>query len=149
MLPIIAECLLGRSNDAYDYYRTILPVKRNDRADIVKTEPYIYCQTISSNNSLTPGVGANSWLTGTASWMYVAFTRYILGIKPTPDGLQIKPCIPEKWDGFKAERLFRGCRYLIQCKRTGRFCLKIDGKEFTEPVIPPSSESIYHVDIEI
>jgi cellobiose phosphorylase len=160
---IIAECLLGRNNYAYEYYSTILPVKRNDQADILKTEPYVYCQTISSNDSLFPGEGANSWLTGTASWMYIAFTQYILGIKPTLKGLEIRPCIPEEWDGFKVVRLFRGCRYHINCMRTGDFQVKVNGtlKNYNRAstllkssgvkgaVIPPQEGTECRIDVEI
>ena len=44
-----------------------------------------------------PREGKNSWLTGTAAWMWYAITQFILGIKPSYEGLEINPCIPSDW----------------------------------------------------
>ncbi len=54
------------------------------------------------------GLAHNAWLTGTASWMYQAGLKYILGIHPEYDGLRVDPCIPAEWDGFRVRRRFRG-----------------------------------------
>jgi cellobiose phosphorylase len=89
---VVAESILGRPEYAYEYYRTILPLRRNDRAEVLKTEPYIFCQTICSDDAQDKGKGANSWLTGTASWMYMAATQYLLGIKPVLEGLKVTRC---------------------------------------------------------
>ena len=32
----------------------------------------------------------------------------ILGLRPTPEGIDISPAIPEEWDGFTMEKRFRG-----------------------------------------
>ena len=37
------------------------------------------------------GEAKNSWLTGTAAWSFVAVSQYLLGIRPTLDGLLIDP----------------------------------------------------------
>jgi cellobiose phosphorylase len=135
---IVAEALLGRPDTAYRYYRNILPYKYNTRAEVLKTEPYIYCQTVCSNDSITPGAGANSWLTGTASWMFVAATQYLLGIKPELEGLRLAPCIPEHWKGFSAKRVFRGCEYHITVRRGPRRCILVDGKEISGDIVRPT-----------
>lgn len=46
--------------------------------------------------------------------MYVAVTEYLLGIKPTLDGLQVIPAIHDDWDGFTVTRKFRGDTCLIK-----------------------------------
>jgi cellobiose phosphorylase len=48
------------------------------------------------------------WLSGSASWAYVAGTQYVLGIRADWEGLVIDPCIPKAWPGFTATRRFRG-----------------------------------------
>lgn len=45
--------------------------------------------------------------------MYIAATQYILGIKPTWNGLSIKPCLPPEWKNIKVKRGFRGKTYNI------------------------------------
>ena len=39
--------------------------------------------------------------------------NWLLGVRPTHEGLLIDPVIPKKWPGFKVKRLFRGAVYEI------------------------------------
>ncbi len=146
---IVAESLLGRPDTAFEYYRNILPYKYNKRAEILKTEPYIFCQAVCSNDSITPGEGANSWLTGTASWMYVAATQYMLGIQPGLEGLRISPRIPKSWKGFNVTRVFRGCEYAIRVKKTGKRRLLVNGREIKGEIVPPLKAAKATVIVEI
>src|SRR5690606_3763519 len=88
-------------------------------SEVHRCEPYVYAQTIAGKEAPTHGEAKNSWLTGTASWNYVAITQYILGIKPTYHGLSVNPVIPENWDGFEARRIFRDVSYHIKVERNG------------------------------
>lgn len=105
---IVAEGLLGRGNRAYEYYRSYLPAKYNDSAEIHQVEPYVYCQFTHGPTSPRFGQARNSWLTGTASWSYVGVTQYLLGVRPSTEGLEISPAIPSEWDGYSLRRLIRG-----------------------------------------
>jgi cellobiose phosphorylase len=145
---IVAECIMNRPDIAYQYYKNILPSKNNDNAEILKTEPYVFCQAICSNDALNKGEGANSWLTGTASWMYVAATQYILGIKPTLEGLSIIPRIPSSWPGYKVMRHYRGCDYEISVKR-GVKNMEADGVPVHGHVIPLSKKKKCTVEVTI
>jgi cellobiose phosphorylase len=146
---IIAETLLGRGDVAYEYYRRVTPPYKNDMADILMTEPYIYCQTICSEDALNRGMGANSWLTGTASWMFVAATQYMLGVKPVPEGLSIRPCLPGAWMGFRLIRRFRGCNYDIDVKRTGQYSLMVDRVRVEGNIVPVSKKPSCKVQVTI
>ncbi len=116
---IIAETMLGRGDYAWDYYRKICPAYTEDISELHKVEPYVYAQMIAGKDAARPGEAKNSWLTGTAAWNYYAITQFILGIKPTYDGLEINPCIPADWKDFRVERKFRGANYDISIKNTG------------------------------
>jgi N,N'-diacetylchitobiose phosphorylase len=105
---IMAAAILGRGDQAYEYYRSYLPARYNDIAEIHQMEPYVYCQFTYGRSSPRFGQARNPWLTGTASWTYIAATQYILGIYPKLTGLQIDPCIPSKWNGYTVHRRFRG-----------------------------------------
>ena len=84
---IIAAARLGWNDLAYQYYQQIMPLIRNDN-DVFKVEPYVYCGNICGPEHAQFGYGRNSWLSGTASWTYVAGTQWILGIRPTYKGLK-------------------------------------------------------------
>ncbi|GAB4436709.1 MAG: glycosyl transferase [Anaerolineae bacterium] len=113
---MIAEALLGHGDAAFDYYRRINPSAREELSDLHRCEPYVYAQMIAGRDAPTHGEAKNSWLTGTAAWNFVAVTQWILGLRPTFSGLQIDPCLPAGWDGFSAERRFRGALYRIEVR---------------------------------
>ena len=136
---MIAETRIGRGDRAMDYYLRINPSAREELSEIHRCEPYVYAQTIAGKESATPGLAKNSWLTGTAAWNFVAITQWILGIRPTYEGLILNPVIPSNWDGFKAQRVFRGIHFDIEVKRTGpgnRVSLTVDGKEVNGNLVP-------------
>jgi cellobiose phosphorylase len=96
------------------------------------------------------GEAKNSWLTGTAAWNYVAITQWILGMRPTYEGLCIEPVIPSTWNGFEAVRIYRGVRYDIHVVRQGpgnEVELEVDGKIIDGTVIPIPPAGIQKVDI--
>lgn len=113
---IIGETVLGRGDRAWEYYRKICPSYLEDRSELHKVEPYVYCQMTAGKDAAKPGEAKNSWLTGTAAWNWYAITQFILGIRPSYDGIEISPCIPKEWDGFKVSRKFRGADYEIEVK---------------------------------
>ena len=115
---IIAECMLGRPENAWKYYHQLLPMIAQAKAGEwrYKAEPYAYASNIFGPESDKFGLANVSWLTGTAAWMYIAATQYILGVKAKWDGLEIAPCMPKDWKDVKITRKFRGCTYNITIK---------------------------------
>jgi cellobiose phosphorylase len=150
---MIAESCLGRSDQAFDYYRRINPSAREELSDLHHCEPYVYAQMIAGPDAPSYGEAKNSWLTGTAAWNYVAITQWILGIRPTYYGLQIAPVIPTNWTGFEAVRLFRGATYRIKVRRVGpgnKVNLTVDGRPVEGAIIPlpPDTQSGVAVTVE-
>ncbi|MCK5172722.1 MAG: glycosyl transferase, partial [Planctomycetes bacterium] len=105
---MIAETMIGRGDEAFEYYRKISPSYLEEISDLHRTEPYVYSQMIAGKDAFKPGEAKNSWLTGTASWNYFAISQYILGVRPDYKGLVIDPCIPMDWKGYTISRKFRG-----------------------------------------
>jgi cellobiose phosphorylase len=142
---MIAETMVGRGDKAHDYYLRINPSAREEISDVHKCEPYVYAQMIAGSDAPTHGEAKNSWLTGTAAWNYVAITQWILGIRPTFEGLEVAPVIPSAWDGFEAVRSFRGVRYEIKVKRRGpgnSVRLEVDGNPVSGTTVPlPKNET--------
>jgi cellobiose phosphorylase len=146
---IIAETIVGNGNRAFEYYDQINPAAKNDHIDEFECEPYAYPQNILGNEHPQFGLARNSWLTGTASWMYQAATQHILGIRPTYDGLQIEPCIPSAWDGFKVTRQFRKATYDIEVRNSGHVSkgvksIILDGKSVKGHTVPVPGDGETH-----
>ena len=102
---IIAECMNNNGERAFKYYKEISPSYIQDISDIHKTEPYVYSQMVAGKESVNFGEAKNSWLTGTASWSFVAMSQYLIGVRPTLQGLLIEPKLNMK---LNVTRIYRG-----------------------------------------
>jgi cellobiose phosphorylase len=136
---MIAETIAGDGDQAHDYYLRINPSAREAISEVHRCEPYVYAQMIAGRDAAAYGQAKNSWLTGTAAWNYVAISQWILGIRPSYDGLRIAPAMPSSWAGFQAERVFRGVVYNISVQRLGvgnHISLTVDGQPISGNVVP-------------
>ena len=139
-----AETVLGHGDRAFEVYTRTCPAYVEEISDTRRTEPYVYCQMVAGCDAPTFGEGKNSWLTGTAAWTFMNVSQYILGIRPTLEGLAIDPCLPSSIKGFTCERLYRGVRYHITVQRAdgvskGVRSVVVDGKSIDGNVIPLDS----------
>ena len=138
---VMAACLLGDGERAYEYYRAAMPAAYNEQAEVRQSEPYVQAQTTYSTYSPRPGVARTSWLTGAAAWAYFSAVHYILGIRPELNGLRIDPCIPASWPGFSARRRFRGREYHIRVHNPQGVCrgvarMRVNGGEIGGNLAP-------------
>ncbi|MBQ1677851.1 MAG: glycosyl transferase, partial [Bacteroidaceae bacterium] len=109
---IIGETVAGRGNDAWEHYTKICPAFIKDQT-LHKVEPYVYSQMVAGKDAAKPGEGKNSWLTGTAAWNWYTITQFILGVKPSYNGLQIEPCVPSAMKEYTVIRKYRDAEYTI------------------------------------
>lgn len=121
---IMAEALLGRGDIAWQYYKQVMPhsVIKKMGIERYRSEAYAYCSTMLGIANEKFGWGLVSQVTGTAAWMDVVATQYILGIRPTLKGLLIDPSIPSEWDGYTVERIYRGHKLHINVKNPRHVC---------------------------
>ena len=145
----IAETKLGRGNRAFETYAKICPSYREDDSDLRRMEPYVYAQMVAGKDAPRHGEAKNSWLTGTAAWTFVSISQYILGVRPTFDGLLIDPCIPSSMKGFSVTRHFRGTDYHITVNNNagaekGIGSVTVDGKPHSGNVLPVFGDGKTH-----
>jgi cellobiose phosphorylase len=130
---IVALCMLGKGDEAFDIYKRISPFERNKIIDRHVNDPYVFNQFHTALPHPEAGRAWNAWLTGTASWAYVSLSQYILGVRPNYDGLVIDPCVPRGWKKFTVTRVFRNATYEISVsnpkrKSKGVAEMTVDGK---------------------
>lgn len=139
---IIGETVAGRGNDAWNHYTKILPSYVEEKYQTLhKVEPYVNCQMVAGKDAAKPGEGKNSWLTGTAAWMWYTVSEFILGIKPDYEGLNIDPCLPSTAHEYEVTRKFRGGEYHIVVKNPegrekGVKQITVDGKVIDGTIVP-------------
>ena len=146
---MIAETILGRGDQAFEYYSKIAPAYLEDISDLHRTEPYVYAQMIAGEDVVNFGEAKNSWLTGTAAWNYTAITQWIIGIRPDFDGLRIDPCIPRTWKRLQINRKFRGDLLEIEISNPeavnkGVKKIIVDGEEYQDNLIKPFGDGKVH-----
>jgi len=145
----LAELLLKHADTAYKYYRQALPNNPVVDIDRYEMEPYVYSEYVTSPDHPTFGQASHSWLTGSAVWMLRNTMDYLIGVRPTYDGLLIDPCIPSDWKSYKVTRRFRGCLYKITVENPdgvyfGVKSVTLDGKSLADNIIPPQTDGKPH-----
>lgn len=113
---ILAESLLGRGDNAFEYFCKCSPAQMNENAEIRRIEPYAHGQFVEGRYSPNEGRAHVHWLTGTASTVMVSCVEGILGLRPTPDGIVINPSVPSEWKEFTVTKSFRGKKLRIAVK---------------------------------
>ena len=142
---IIGMTVAGRGNEAWDHYTKILPSYVEEKHQTLhNVEPYVNCQMVAGKDAFRPGEGKNSWLTGTAAWMWLTVSQYILGIQPDYEGLAVRPCLPSTAKEYTVSRRYRDAEYTIRVKnpegkQSGVSSLIVDGKAIEGTVIPYSA----------
>ena len=148
---VLAMAYEGDKEGAFDLYRRNAPAYIEEHSDIHRTEPYVYSQMIAGRASLSYGQAKNSWLTGSATWSFVALSEGICGIQPELDGLRIKPCLAKNFTHMDIKRVFRHKTFLIHIDNEGKEnFFKVDGKKQDSDLIRLSDikdEEVVHVDI--
>ena len=146
----VAECMLGRGSRAMKFYDALLPENQNNLMEIRQAEPYSYCQFIMGRDHSAFGRARHPFMTGSSGWSYYAATRFMLGIRPGFDALEVDPCIPADWDGFTAVRKWRGAVYHISVENPGHVekgvvSVEVDGQPVNR--IPVLGSGIHEVRI--
>jgi len=151
---VIAEAMLGRGENAFRMYSKLNPINRGKNPLEYCAEPYVTPGNIEGPESPFYGRGGWTWYSGSAAWLFKVGLEWILGVRPTVDGLLIDPCIPPAWDGFKVRRAFRGATYSIEVKNPEhvecgvrelwvdgeRECMSKGPREKVVPVFPPGTK---------
>lgn len=146
-----AECVLGRGDRAMEYYNSLCPYLQNDMIEIRESEPYSYCQFVVGKDHTAFGRARHPFMTGSGGWSYFSATRYMLGIRPDFETLNINPCIPSDWKEFSVTRKWRDATYNIKVLNPdsvmkGVKTIKLNGEEVDAIKVRPKG-SVNEVEV--
>jgi cellobiose phosphorylase len=146
---VLAECYLGRGDKAFKMYSSFCPIKRGMEPDLYKCEPYVTPGNTNGPQAADYGSAGWTWYSGSGGWLYKVSTNWILGVRPTMDGLLIDPCIPSRWDGFKMKRKYGNCVYNIEVMNprhvsNGIREVYVDGERLPSNIIKRSKDGKVH-----
>ncbi len=106
-------------------------------------EPYVLPGNVDGPDSPLHGRAGWTWYTGSAAWLYQIVTAWVLGVRPTWNGLMISPCLPSGWNGARLRRSYRGVTYNISIERSEKLpagtsvSLTLDGRPVSGDHLPP------------
>lgn len=146
---IVAYCMAGKGNRAYDSMCKIMPNKQKNY-DLYKAEPYVYAEyLVGPENPYRYGEGQFTWITGTSGWAFMAATEWILGAKREYNGLLMDPCLPSGWKKCSIRRPFRGDVYEIEIENPkgvekGVREVYLDGVRLDSTLVKPVGDGKTH-----
>jgi cellobiose phosphorylase len=147
---VLANLMARRPDRALEVLGQIAPMMEEQDPDITGAAPYAYvnsyvgpCYPAHEGRTLT------NWYTSSASWTLYAITDWMLGVRPTYEGLLVDPCLPAEWERARLMRSWRGAEYEVTVTKpkgvvTGEVELTVDGEPFAGQPIPPHGDGRRH-----
>lgn len=131
-----ADLLLGRNDSSYETFKMISPL--NPKNVNNGMEVYAIANMYFGPSCPTDaGYAPSSWITGTAGWIYRAFTEMMFGVKANYDSILLEPKLPSSMNKIKIRRVYQGNIYNITIEKTGNNKLIVDDVVTNGNVINP------------
>jgi cellobiose phosphorylase len=125
---LAAACKRREPETVAAVWRSLSPILRWSRdADVYAAEPYVLPGNSDGPLAPVPGRAGWTWYTGSAAWLHRISLEWVLGIRPTWEGLRIDPCPAKGMGHVEARRAWRGREVVV----------RFDASKF-EPAIPPT-----------
>ena len=142
----MAFAALGDARRAWQLMDIINPVnhgRTGQQVAVYRVEPYVVAADVYSMPPHT-GRGGWSWYTGSAGWMYRLVLESLLGLELRIDDdgawLTLEPCVPQHWQSFEVDYLFRDTTYRIEIVLTGEagapHGIELDGRQLAGARLP-------------
>ena len=142
---------LGQGDRAESLFRMLNPIYHGDTPEKVtryRVEPFVVAADVYSTAPHT-GRGGWTWYTGSNGWMYRVGLEAILGIRRVGAELQVSPCIPRGWPGFRVTYRVGATTYEIHVEnprgvQTGVERATLDGQKLAGNRIPIVNDEHVH-----
>jgi len=138
---IVADTKLGRGQQAYNSLMKILPDHDLNPSSHSGVPPYTITNMYYGPEHPRAGKIQNTWITGTAAWLFKSINAHMIGVSATYDGLKIDPCVPSHWTTFGISRSYHGAKYDIKFnnphgKQSGVEKIVVNGTQIEGNVLP-------------
>jgi len=125
---IYALLRAGKPNEAFDALVKLLPTNPENFDSRRTSEPYCTGNYYCGLDHERQGQNFFTWFTGNAAWLLRAGYDEMLGVRPTFEGLKLRPQVPDSWNEYSVKRIFRGVKYNIKFVRGNEYCVTVNGK---------------------
>ncbi len=139
-------CLrLGMTDTGVEILHTLLPASHN--MERYRAEPYVLAADVYENKDHA-GRGGWSWYTGASGWYYQTAVQELLGIRRRDGFVFIEPNLPASWPGYSAVWETERAVFHVQVKRTGKPCVRLDGKVAQGGIRPEEHTGKHRLEVE-
>jgi len=146
---------LGNGRQSWRLWQSLTPQRHSrteKEASLYQGEPYLVAADIATHPQHLGRAGWTGY-TGSASWMLVTGLESILGIRKKGDFLELRPCIPEDWDGYTVRLNLSAGKTMIRVLNPRHHSgpvqwVEADGKRLADsaiPLNPPPREVIAEI----
>ncbi|MHC4913889.1 MAG: GH36-type glycosyl hydrolase domain-containing protein [Planctomycetota bacterium] len=139
---MLADCYLGRGEEAFDTYERVLPQSPHSSARHHGGEPFAsHRYLIGPGCPEREGQSAYPWFCAWQAWAMIVGHQWIAGVRPSYRELLIDPCVPKKWRKLTVTRRWRGTTYEIEIRnprgvQSGVTELYLDGRRLEGNAVP-------------
>lgn len=78
---------------------------------------------------------------GAAAWLPRVLAEWVLGVRPSWDGLRFDPCLPASWSRARMVRPWRGATLEVDIERASGaepgIAVAVDGSPLSRNLMPP------------
>jgi len=147
---ILADCIAGRGNEAYQTLVDISSFNPKHLPDSSANEPHVFPTGYSADSdSHQYGQSQYGWMTGTAAWLLTIIFGGMLGVRAEYKGLRIDPCIPSGWRRCSIRKTFGRAIYQVSIKnphgvQKGVKEIFVDGKKIKGNLINNFADGRLH-----
>jgi len=152
----LANLIARRPDRAMEVLGKIAPMMQQQDPAVTQAAPYSYVNSyVGPCYPAHAGRSLANWYTSSASWTLFAITDWLLGVRPTYEGLLIDPCLPSEWEQASLRRAWRGAEYEVVLTKPkgmteGSVVVAVDGSEQSDNIVPPHGDgAVHHVRVQI
>jgi len=147
----LANLTARRPDRALGILEQICPMMECQDPAITFAPPYAYVNSyVGPCFPAHQGRTMTSWYTSSGSWTFFSITDWMLGVRPTYDGLLVDPCLPSDWEKASLRRHWRGAEYEITIRKqkglvTGQGAITVDGQLIAGLIVPAFGDGRRHL----
>lgn len=137
---LAAACKMNDPSSAERIWNSVSPPIRGADAEAYHAEPFVVPGNVDGPLSDLPGRAGWTWYTGSAQWLRRAMLEWVVGVRPTWEGLAIAPCAFASLGSVTLRRTYRGCTVTVRFDASGASpgvapLVRVDGSEIEGGVI--------------